>query len=237
MTKPKIVSRGEWLKARRELLQKEKELTVQRDKLSGERRELPWVAVEKDYVFESLAGRRDLRELFGPHDQLIVYHFMFDPEWEEGCLGCSHVMDGIAGSIVHLGARNTAFAAVSRAPLAKSEPFRKRMGWEVQWVSSAGNEFNYDFQVTLDPDRPENLYNFESVTTLHKKGKLSTVKGEMPGLSVFIKHEEQIYHTYSLYQRGLDQFLNSYNLLDHTPLGRQENGKGMGSWVRHHDRY
>ena len=238
MEHPRIVTRDEWLAQRKELLHKEKELTRQRDELSAERRNLPMVKVEKDYIFEGPQGPAPLRSLFGPHRQLIVYHFMFDPSWEEGCKSCSYLTDNISGGLVHLAARNTAFAAVSRAPLQKLEQFRKRMGWTFPWFSSFGNDFNYDFQVTLDEEKNSTQYNYLSSETLFQTGKIWMRKGELPGMSVFLREGDDVYHTYSAYQRGLDLFLGTYNLLDLTPLGRQEDQEPqVMSWLRHHDRY
>lgn len=233
----KVVSRDEWLSARKDLLTKEKEFTRQRDALSAQRRALPKEKVEKEYVFEGPTGRMTLRDLFGKHRQLITYHFMFDPEWEEGCKSCSHFMDNSAGSIIHLAARDTAFVVVSRASLEKIERFKKRMGWTFPWVSSFGNEFNYDFHVTLDPEKGDYEYNYANAKDLLAGGKIWFPKGEMPGLSVFLRDGEGIYHTYSSYQRGLDVLLNTYNFLDLTPLGRQEEGERIQGWIRHHDKY
>ena len=233
----KVVSRAEWLAARKTLLRREKEFTRQRDALSAERRRLPMVRVEKAYTFEGPGGPRTLRELFGTHRQLIIYHFMFDPAWEEGCKSCSHLMDNVAGSIVHLGARDTSFAAISRAPLQKIEAFRERMGWDFPWLSSFGNDFNYDFGVTLDPEKGEYEYNYAAAKDLLARGKIWFAKGELPGLSVFFREGDQVFHAYSTYQRGLDLPLNTYNLLDLTPLGRQEEGERPQGWVRHHDKY
>lgn len=232
---PKVVSRDEWLKARRAHLEAEKEFTRKRDELSRQRRELPWVRIEKNYVFDGPAGSRTLGDLFEGRRQLIVYHFMFDPTWDEGCRSCSFVADNVAGALVHLAARDTSFAAISRAPVAKIEPFKRRMGWNFPWLSSNGGDFNYDFHVTIDEAHPEYNYrpDYFSLPPEQRKGPS---RGEAPGLSVFVRDGENVYHTYSTYTRGLDLFLNTYNLLDHTPLGRQENGKRM-SWVRHHDKY
>jgi len=235
--RPKIVSRDEWLVARKKLLAKEKEATRRRDALSAERRQLPMVKIEKDYVFEGPGGRANLRDLFGPRRQLIVYHFMFDPAWDEGCKHCSHVADNFEGAVVHLAARDTAFAAISRAPFAKIESFKKRMGWTFPWLSSFAGDFNYDFHVTLDEAEGSVEYNYGSVPELLEAGKIWYPKGEMPGLSVFLRDGDSIFHTYSTYQRGLDLFLNTYNYLDMTPLGRQEHGERIQAWVRHHDRY
>lgn len=238
MEQPTVVSRAEWLTARKELLAKEKENTRQRDALSEERRKLPMVKIEKNYIFEGPTGQTSLRDLFGPHRQLIIYHFMFDPSWEEGCKSCSYLADNFVGGIVHLGARNTSFAAISRAPLAKIEAFKSRMGWSFPWRSCFGNDFNYDFHVTLDEAEGSVSYNFESAAALLEAGKIWMKKGELPGLSVFLRDGEDIFHTYSTYGRGLDLFLNTYNYLDATPLGRQEDDEPrVMAWVRHHDKY
>ena len=229
---PKIVAEASWLAARKKLLAKEKAFNRLRDGLTETRRRLPMVKVEKEYVFDGPRGAVTLRDLFEGRRQLIVYHFMFDPDRDEGCKHCSFVMDNIAGSLIHLSARETSFAAVSRAPVAKLEAFRKRMQWTFPWVSSFRNDFNYDYHVTLDPDRSDRVHNYERVD----------IVGEMPGLSVFFRDNDMIFHNYSTYLRGLDMFLSTYHLLDVTPLGRQEevgNGlsAGEGSWVRYHDKY
>ena len=184
-------------------------------------------------------GARTLRDLFGKLiTSSMVYHFMFDPEWDEGCPGCSHEMDNSAGAIVHLAARNTAFVVVSRAPLAKIEAFKKRMGWTFPWYSSFGTDFNYDFHVTLDSAKGSTEYNYANASELIKAGKIPYDKGELPGMSVFLREGHAVFHTYSTYGRGLDLPLNTYNFLDLTPLGRQEDdGKRMKGWIRHHDRY
>jgi predicted dithiol-disulfide oxidoreductase (DUF899 family) len=235
--RPRVVSRAEWLVARTELLTREKESTRQRDALGAERRKLPMVKIEKAYLFEGPTGHIHLRDLFGRHSQLIVYNFMFDPSWNDGCKSCSHFMDNSAGSIVHLTARDTSFVVVSRAPLAKIEPFKKRMGWTFPWLSSRGTDFNYDFHVTLDKAEGSVEYNYANAAELVKAGKLSYDKGEVPGLSVFLREGANVFHTYSTYQRGLDLFLNTYNFLDLTSLGRQEEGDRMQGWIRHHDKY
>jgi predicted dithiol-disulfide oxidoreductase (DUF899 family) len=237
MNQPNVVSRSAWVAARKQLLSKEKEFTRQRDALSLERRKLPMVKLEKNYIFEGPEGPRSLRDLFAGRRQLIVYHFMFDPEWDEGCKGCSYFADNFVGSLVHLAARNTSFAVISRASLAKIESFRKRMGWNFPWLSSFGNDFNYDFYVTLEPDRAEYQYNYVDAKALLAAGKIWFPKGELPGISVFFRDGEDIFHTYSSYQRGTDLFLNTYNFLDITPLGRQEESEKMFDWLRHHDRY
>jgi len=234
---PQVVSQAEWLAARKELLAKEKEFNRSRDALSAERRKLPMVKIEQQYVFEGSGGSKSLRDLFGKHSQLIVYHFMFDPAWEEGCKSCSHMADNFAGAVVHLAARDTAFAVISRAPLEKIEAFKKRMGWTFPWLSSSSNSFNYDFHVTLDPAEGSDEYNYAKAAALKQAGKLWLEKGELPGLSVFIREGDSVYHTYSTYQRGLDLFLNTYNFLDVTPLGRQEENDRIQGWIRHHDKY
>ena len=238
MSHSNIVSRQDWLMARRSLLAKEKELTHARDALAAERRAQPMVRVETEYSFEGPDGRATLLDLFGSRSQLIVYHFMFDPSWDEGCRSCSLFADTFAGTLVHLAARDTAFAVVSRAPLAKIEPFRRRMGWSFPWFSSYGTEFNYDFHVTLAQAVGSNEYNFANAAALHRAGKLWSTEGELPGLSVFLREGKEIFHTYSAYSRGLDALMGVYNFLDLTPLGRQDLPEGNPQgWVRHHDRY
>jgi predicted dithiol-disulfide oxidoreductase (DUF899 family) len=224
-------TREEWLAARLQLLEKEKELNRQRDALSAERRKLPMVAIEKEYVFQGPEGRRTLADLFDGRRQLLVYHFMFGPDDTEGCPLCSFVADNFAGSLVHLAARDTAFAVISRAPLGKITPFKKRMGWTFPWLSSFGTDFNYDFQVTLDEQHT--VYNYAPVSA-QPAGRPH--EGEREGLSVFLRDGERLFHTYSTYQRGIDSFLNTYNFLDLTPLGRQEE-EGIMRWVRYHDKY
>lgn len=238
MTRP-IVTRAEWLRARKELLLAEKALTRHRDAVSQSLRQLPMVAVDKDYVLEGPRGPVTLRDLFEGRSQLIVYHFMFDPSWEEGCRSCSHLADNVAGSVVHLTARDTTLVAVSRAPLATIEAFKRRMGWTFPWLSSAGSDFNVDFAVTIDVDGVDGSrdYNYQPAAALFQTGKIWFSKGELPGLSVFLRDGDRIFHTYSTYQRGLDLFLNTYNLLDVTPLGRQEEDGRFQAWIRHHDRY
>ncbi|MGH2395454.1 MAG: DUF899 domain-containing protein [bacterium] len=216
---PRVVSRAEWLAARLELLAAEKEFTRQRDALTRRRMAMPWEHVEKSYQFEGPNGRRTLGDLFEGRRQFIVYHFMFDPAWDAGCMSCSFVADHFAGVLVHLAARDTSFAVISRAPLAKIERFKKRMGWDFPCLSSFGTDFNYDFQVTLDEHHTE--YNYTPVSALpaHMQGLR---KSEAPGLSVFVRDGERLFHTYSTYTRGFDSLLNTYNFLDLTPLGRQE---------------
>src|SRR3989449_8585216 len=201
----RIVSRDEWLVARKQLLAKEKELTRLRDQLSAERRELPWVKVEKRYVFDGPDGKQTLADLFGGRSQLIVYHFMFGPGWEEGCKSCSFLADHIDGSVVHLAQRDVTLLAVSRAPLSQIEAFKKRMGWRFKWVSSNGNDFNFDYQVSFTKDemaRGAVYYNYH----LEK-----FPSDEAPGASVFYKDGSgDIFHTYSAYARGLDMLVGAY---------------------------
>jgi predicted dithiol-disulfide oxidoreductase (DUF899 family) len=235
MDQPKVVSRAEWLLARKELLAKEKEFSRQRDALSVERRKLPMVKIDKAYAFEGPEGRASLLDLFEGRRQLIVYHFMLDPSWTDGCKSCSYLADNYEGGLVHLGARDTSFVTISLAPLAKIQAFKERMGWKFKWLSSFGSDFNYDFHVTLDPAKGSTEYNYADVSK-DKPGYGGM--GERPGLSVFLRDGDQIFHTYSTYQRGLDLLIGTYNLLDLTALGRQEEGSAHGmSWVRHHDRY
>lgn len=238
MDHPRVVPREEWLLARRELLTREKEVTRQRDQLSAERRRLPTVEIEKEYVFEGPHGGTTLRDLFEGRRQLVIYHFMFDPSWDEGCVSCSYLADNFAGGVVHLAARDTSFAVVSRAPLAKIEAFRKRMGWTFNWLSSFGSDFNYDFHVTLDQAAGSLEHNYDNAAALVQAGKLWSTEGELPGLSVFLREGERLFHTYSTYQRGLDLLIGTYNYLDLTPLGRQEAEEPhVMAWLRHHDKY
>lgn len=235
---PEIVSRAAWLRARRELLAKEKEWTRRRDALSAERRRLPIVKVDKNYVFDGPDGARTLADLFEGRRQLIVYHFMFDPAWDAGCKHCSFVADHLDATRVHLAARDTSLAVISRAPFSKIARFKVRMGWKFPWLSSHGNDFNHDFQVTIDEAQPE--YNYQSYFDV--AGEMNSrykgpPAGEAPGLSVFLRQAGQVCHAYSTYTRGLDPFINTYNLLDHTPLGRQEEGQEPMGWVRYHDNY
>ena len=229
-----VVSRNEWLTARRALLAKEKEATHLRDELSAQRRALPKVLVEKSYTFDGPRGEATLLDLFGAHRQLIVYHFMFAPSWSEGCPHCSYVMDNVDGALVHLAASDTAFAAISRAPLAKLDAFKARMGWRFPWLSSGESDFNYDFHVTIDDVR-NTEYNYENVTELRRRKLIPQTPSDMPGFSVFSRDGDEVFHTYSTYHRGVDTFLNTYNLLDMTPLGRNES-RPM-EWVRYHDKY
>jgi predicted dithiol-disulfide oxidoreductase (DUF899 family) len=231
--KPKVVSREEWLAARKNLLAKERQLTHQRDAVAGERRQLPRVKVEKNYVFDSPSGKKTLAELFDGRSQLVVYHFMFGPDWNEGCPSCSFNMDHTDGALVHLAQRDVSFMAVSRAPISKIGPFKKRMGWRFTWVSSYENDFNYDYRASFTPDeltKGKVEYNFDLV---------EFPSAEAPGISVFYKDEEgNIFHTYSAYARGTENVVNTYNYLDFVPKGRDEDALYFPmAWVRHHDRY
>ena len=230
--KHQVVPHEEWLVARKRLLAKEKEFTRLRDRLSEERRELPWARVEKTYVFDGPDGKESLSDLFADRSQLVVYHFMFDPSWEEGCKSCSFWADNYGGAIMHLNQRDVAMVTVSKAPFAKLEAFRKRMGWTFKWVSSSATDFNRDYGVSFTPDERESgqaFYNY----------RLGRIGGEMPGLSVFYKDGSgAIFHTYSCYARGLDMFNSAYQLLDLVPKGRDEADLPYTmAWVRHRDRY
>ena len=229
-----VVSKEQWVEARRALLAEEKKLTRQRDELARRRRELPWVRVEKKYAFDSPRGKVALADLFAGRSQLLIYHFMFGPEWKEGCPSCSFVCDHIDGAVPHLAARDVTLTMVSRAPLPKIEAFKKRMGWRFPWVSSFGSDFNYDYHVTFTPEQRAGGkvdYNYTMQPFPSE---------EAPGASVFYKDPSggQIFHTYSTYSRGLDAFIGTYTLLDLVPRGRDEDHlKFDMEWVRYHDRY
>jgi predicted dithiol-disulfide oxidoreductase (DUF899 family) len=229
---PKIVSHEEWLKARAEFLKKEKEFSRLRDEHARERRELPWEKVDKAYSFEGPEGKESLVQLFGRRSQLAVYHFMFAPEWEEGCPHCSFWADHYSGMVPHLAQRDVSFAVISRAPLAKIERFKKRMGWTFKWLSSGGTDFNYDFQASFRPEdiaRGPVYYNYRNV---------DMNMGDREGLSTFYKDQNgAVFHTYSTYARGIDLLNSTYNVLDLCPKGRNENAEFTQDWVRHHDRY
>jgi predicted dithiol-disulfide oxidoreductase (DUF899 family) len=233
---PQVVSRDEWLAARKALLDKEKEATRARDALAALRRELPMVRVDKEYVFEGPDGKATLLDLFDGRRQLIVYHFMFGPDWEEGCPSCSMNVDGF-GHLAHLHARDTTLAVVSRAPLTKIEPFQARMGWTFPWYSSFGSDFNYDFHVTQDETVAPVEYNYRDKAELERAGQTWFMTGEQPGYSVFLREGNGVYHTYSTYSRGGDHLMATYNFLDLTPLGRQDGREFTMDWVRHHDKY
>jgi predicted dithiol-disulfide oxidoreductase (DUF899 family) len=226
----RVVSHDEWLKTRKELLKEEKAVTHANDALSRKRRELPWEKVEKEYVFEGPKGEETLSDLFEGRSQLIVYHFMFGPDWKEGCPGCSFLCDHIDGANLHLSHHDVTLLAVSRGPLDKLQAFKKRMGWHFKWVSSNCNDFNYDYHVSPrenEAGQGKIFYNFDTI-----EGEA----GELPGISVFYKDEQgNIFHTYSAYARGGDILIGAHNYLDMTPKGRNE--EGTMSWMRHHDRY
>ena len=228
-----VVSQDEWLAARKALLAKEKEFTHARDELSRQRRELPWVKVEENYRFDGPGGRETFADLFAGRSQLIVYHFMFGPGWEQGCPSCSLLADHFDGAAVHLAQRDVTLVVVSRAPLAQIEAFKKRMGWRFKWVSSHGSDFNFDYHVSFTKDemaKGETYYNY----AIRK-----SPSEEAPGLSVFYKDAAgAIFHTYSAYARGLDMQVGTYNFLDLVPRGRDEAALPWTmAWVRHHDRY
>ena len=228
-----IVSQEEWLAARRQHLREEKEFTRLRDRLNAARRELPWVKVEKDYVFDAPNGKETLADLFEGRSQLLVYHFMFGPGWEQGCPSCSFLSDHIDGANLHLPQRDVTLLAVSRAPLAEIEAFKRRMGWRFKWVSSYGNDFNRDYHVSFTPDemaQGEVYYNYRTAEFPSE---------EAPGISAFYKGSDgTIFHTYSAYARGLDMLIGAYNYLDLAPKGRDEAELPWTmAWVRHHDRY
>ena len=227
------VSRDEWLAARQALLTKEKEFTKRRDAISAARRELPWVKVDKDYVFDGPDGQTTLAELFDGRSQLIVYHFMLGPGWEQGCPSCSFLADHFDGAVVHLAHRDATLVVVSRAPLAEIETFQKRMGWRFKWVSSHGSDFNGDYHVSFTEDemaKGDVVYNYRKTTFPSE---------EAPGVSVFARNQAgDVFHTYSSYGRGLDILLGTYNFLDMVPKGRDEAELPYTmSWVRHHDLY
>ncbi len=227
----KVVSSDEWIEASKQLLLKEKEFTRLRDQLSQQRRDLPWEAVQKEYVFEGPNGRQTLEGLFDGRSQLIVYHFMFDPSWEEGCPSCSFWADNFNEIVVHLNQRDVTMMAVSRAPYSKLAAYQKRMGWTFKWVSSLDTDFNFDYRVSFKPKEvanQETVYNFNT----------QQIGGpEMPGVSVYYKDETgSIFHTYSTYARGIDMLNVAYNYLDLVPKGRDE-AEGIQFWVRRHDEY
>lgn len=225
-----VVAHEDWLAARRDLLQKEKELTHLRDSVTSERLALPWERIEKDYVFDTLDGPRSLAGLFEGRSQLVVQHFMLAPGWKEGCPSCSFMADHTDGMNLHLANHDVTMIAVSRAPLADIERYRKRMGWTFGWVSSFGSDFNYDFRVSFTPEEVASGhidYNF---------GGWNMTGEEWPGVSAFIKNEAgEVFRTYSTYGRGVEVMMGTYAMLDLTPKGRNE-ARGM-DWVRRHDRY
>jgi predicted dithiol-disulfide oxidoreductase (DUF899 family) len=231
--KHEIVSREDWIKARKALLRTEKEFTHMRERLAEERRALPWEKVEKQYIFDSPNGKETLADLFADKSQLVVYQFMYAPEWDEGCPHCSFWADHYDAMLPHLKQRDVSFVVISRAPLEKIERFQKRMGWHFKWVSSGQTDYNYDFQASFrqeDIDRKTVFYNYQT-------GNMPMTDRE--GISVFYKDEVgAIFHTYSTYARGIDPVNPTYQFLDLVPKGRDENNaKNPQYWVRHHDRY
>ena len=235
---PRVASRAEWLTARKALLRQEKDLTYLREVVAQARRQLPRVPVEQDYTFESPAGPVRLADLFQGRSQLLVYHFMFHPDWVEGCRSCSYVADHFDGMLPHLAARDVSFVAVSRARLEHLSAFKRRMGWKFGWVSSHDSDFTFDYHVSFTPEllaTGEASYNFEPLPREAPAG----MPLELPGASVFYKDEDgAVYHTYSTYARGLDALVGTYQWLDLAPKGRHEAGlKHTMEWVRHHDKY
>jgi predicted dithiol-disulfide oxidoreductase (DUF899 family) len=232
MNPSKIVLKAEWLIARKDLLTREKELTRLRDEVSRHRRELPWVKVDKEYLFEGPDGKETLADLFDGHSQLIVYHFMLGPDWEEGCKSCSYLADHFDGANWHLPHRDVTFAVISRAPLPEIQSYQKRMGWRFKWLSSHGNDFNFDYHVSFTKEEEKEgrvYYNYETQ---------DFISDELPGLSVFYKDKNgNVFHTYSTYARGLDILVGTYNFLDLVPKGRDENHESTMDWVRRHDQY
>lgn len=231
MTPTRIGTREEWLAARLALLEKEKAHSRARDELTRERQALPWVKIEKEYSFDSPEGRVTLAELFGDKSQLIVQHFMFDPEWDQGCKSCSFMADHMDRAVVHIAHRDTAYAAVSRAPLEKLVQFKKRMGWRFRWVSSGKSDFNQDFNVSFtDEELKEHRVNYNFRKGITFSGR------EAPGISAFAKDNGgAVYHTYSVYERGLEKVIGAYDLLDMVPKGRDE--KSPMDWLRLKDQY
>jgi predicted dithiol-disulfide oxidoreductase (DUF899 family) len=234
MQQHKVVSHDEWIAARKAHLAEEKAFSHARDALAHKRRELPWEKVERKYVFDTPQGKQSLAELFGGKSQLIIYHFMLGPGWEAGCPSCSFLADHFDGAVVHLAQRDVSFVVVSRAPLAEIETFKRRMGWRFNWVSSFGNDFNSDYQVSFTPEEKASgkvFYNYEFIESFPSE--------ERPGASVFYKNAAgEILHTYSTYGRGLDILIGTYHFLDLAPKGRDEDGLAWSmAWVRHHDRY
>lgn len=225
-----VVSQAEWIEARRALLQREKEHRHQADRLAAERRALPWVKIDKQYRFEGARGVQTLADLFGGRSQLIVYHFMFDDDWQEGCKSCSFLADHIDGANLHLLHHDVTLLAVSRAPWSKLNAFKQRMGWRFDWLSSGGSDFNSDFNASPSAEEiaaDRRYYNYE---------QHAGAGGEWPGVSVFYRNAAgEIFHTYSAYARGGDILIGAHNYLDLTPKGRAE--RGTMDWVRHHDRY
>jgi predicted dithiol-disulfide oxidoreductase (DUF899 family) len=224
-----IVSPAEWEKARKALLAKEKELTRARDALSQARRELPWERVEKRYVFDGPKGEETLSELFAGRSQLIVYHFMFAPEWAAGCKSCSFWADNFERNVIHLAHRDATMIAISRAPVEKLLAFQKRLGWTFKWVSSGRSDFNYDYRVSFEAGKPGQIYNFAPKTS---------AASDLPGISVFYRDGDgSIYRTYSTYTRGIEMMNAAFSYLDLLPKGRDEEAQRAMSWLRLRDEY
>jgi predicted dithiol-disulfide oxidoreductase (DUF899 family) len=250
MTKHRTGTRGEWLAARLELLKSEKELTRQSDKLSLQRQELPWVRIDEQYRFDTEEGSASLEDLFRGRSQLLIYHFMFGPDYTAGCATCSTIADGFDGFAVHLANHDVMLSAVSRAPLAKIQAYKQRMGWTFPWASSFGNDFNADFHVrfTEEQQRQGDIeYNYRREAAWQTRGgegpvsqnaamagtDTATYTRERPGMSAFVREDGVVYHTYSTYARGLDALWGMYQWLDRAPWGRNESGV----WWRRHDEY
>ncbi len=221
MELPKITLGEEWLEARKRLLVKEKEVTRVRDELRAERQALPMVEVEKDYVFEGPDGKTSLLDMFEGRRQLIVQHFMFDPEWDDGCPSCTYFSEDL-GHLPHLHEKDTSFAVISRAPLKKIEAYKRKKNWTFPWYSSFGSDFNYDFHVTMDESVTPAEYNYRSAAEHRQAGMLWYTEGEQPGVSVFLREGERVFHTYSSFARGSEHLVSTAMFLDLTPLGRQE---------------
>lgn len=224
----RVVSAQDWLKARKDILAKEKEFKRLRDQLTAQIRNLPWKKVDRNYYFNGPQGKESLVDLFGGKTQLAVYHFMLGPDWDQGCKSCSFWADNFDGIPIHLAHRDVSFVAISRAPLAKIESFKKRMGWKFKWVSSFESDFNFDFGVSFNQGSGTIFYNFTEQPYM---------VDEMPGASFFYLRDKEVFHTYSTYGRGLDILNGAYNWLDLVAKGRDENPDGTMDWVRHHDRY
>lgn len=228
----KVVSPKSWIAARKALLVKEKKFTLLRDQLSKQRRALPWVKVENEYIFDGPQGKETLADLFISKSQLVVYHFMFAPEVETGCPHCSFWADHYDGIVAHLNQRDVSFVVISRAPLAKLDAFKNRMGWKFKWVSSAQTAFNYDFQASFSEE------DIKNATSYYNYAKVKMDARDREGISVFYKDGDgDIYHTYSTYARGIDMVNSTYQFLDLVPKGRDEDPKDPQDWVRYHDRY
>ncbi len=227
-----VVSREEWLEARRALLLKEKEATHLRDRVNAERMALPWVKVDKPYVFDTPQGRKTLSDLFDGRTQLLVYHFMLGPEWNAGCPGCSFLSDHVDGTLPHLNNHDVTWVAVSRAPLEKIEAYKARMGWKFPWASSSDTDFNFDYQVSFTPQglaKGQVVYNFSAIDA-------DDANDELPGMSAFYKNEKgEVFHTYSSYARGLEEMVGTLMILDRAPKGRNEDS--TMNFVKRHDEY